>query len=126
MSLTVSSSQGVPGSPPLADVVRDATELGATAIKAALERAEVAPEQVQHVIMGQVIQADPAFVRYESAGVLNDCDCIMVPLKDFTHDLDAMADRMKDWRPPEPRYKRGVMAKYANSVSSAAKGAVTN
>ncbi|MGH2858879.1 MAG: acetyl-CoA C-acetyltransferase [Solirubrobacteraceae bacterium] len=35
----------------------DATELGATAIRAALERAEVAPEQVQHVIMGQVLQA---------------------------------------------------------------------
>src|SRR5436190_10653054 len=35
----------------------DATELGATAIKAALERAEVAPDQVQHVVMGQVIQA---------------------------------------------------------------------
>jgi acetyl-CoA C-acetyltransferase len=35
----------------------DATELGGTAIRAALERAEVDPEQVQHVIMGQVIQA---------------------------------------------------------------------
>ncbi|MEA2147374.1 MAG: acetyl-CoA C-acetyltransferase [Solirubrobacteraceae bacterium] len=35
----------------------DATELGATAIAAALERADVAPEQVQHVIMGQVLQA---------------------------------------------------------------------
>ena len=35
----------------------DATELGGTAISAALERAEVAPEQVQHVIMGQVLQA---------------------------------------------------------------------
>jgi acetyl-CoA C-acetyltransferase len=35
----------------------DATELGGTAIKAALERADVAPEQVQHVVMGQVIQA---------------------------------------------------------------------
>jgi acetyl-CoA C-acetyltransferase len=35
----------------------DATELGATAIKAALERAEVEPDQVQHVVMGQVIQA---------------------------------------------------------------------
>jgi acetyl-CoA C-acetyltransferase len=35
----------------------DATELGGTAIKAALERAGVEPEQVQHVIMGQVIQA---------------------------------------------------------------------
>jgi acetyl-CoA C-acetyltransferase len=35
----------------------DATELGATAIKAALERAEVAPDQVQQVVMGQVLQA---------------------------------------------------------------------
>jgi acetyl-CoA C-acetyltransferase len=35
----------------------DATELGATAIRAALERAEVAPEQVEHVVMGQVLQA---------------------------------------------------------------------
>ena len=35
----------------------DATELGGVAIKAALERAQVAPEQVQHVVMGQVLQA---------------------------------------------------------------------
>jgi acetyl-CoA C-acetyltransferase len=35
----------------------DATALGGTAIKAALERAEVAPQQVQHVVMGQVLQA---------------------------------------------------------------------
>jgi len=35
----------------------DATELGATAIRAALERAEVSPEQVEHVVMGQVLQA---------------------------------------------------------------------
>jgi acetyl-CoA C-acetyltransferase len=35
----------------------DATELGATAIAAALERAEVKPDEVQHVVMGQVLQA---------------------------------------------------------------------
>jgi len=35
----------------------DATKLGGTAIRAALERADVAPEQVEHVIMGQVLQA---------------------------------------------------------------------
>src|SRR5215831_8259426 len=35
----------------------DATELGGTAIAAALDRAGVDPDQVQHVIMGQVIQA---------------------------------------------------------------------
>jgi acetyl-CoA C-acetyltransferase len=35
----------------------DATELGATAIRAALERAEVAPGEVEHVVIGQVLQA---------------------------------------------------------------------
>ena len=35
----------------------DATDLGGTAIEAALERAEVAPDQVEHVVMGQVLQA---------------------------------------------------------------------
>jgi len=35
----------------------DATELGGTAIAAALERAEVKPDQVQHVVFGQVLQA---------------------------------------------------------------------
>jgi acetyl-CoA C-acetyltransferase len=35
----------------------DATELGGIAIKAALERAGVEPDQVQHVVMGQVLQA---------------------------------------------------------------------
>src|ERR687896_563882 len=33
------------------------TDLGGIAIGAALERADVAPEQVQHVVMGQVLQA---------------------------------------------------------------------
>jgi acetyl-CoA C-acetyltransferase len=35
----------------------DATELGGVAIRAALERASVEPEQVDHVVMGQVLQA---------------------------------------------------------------------
>ncbi|MGH2911344.1 MAG: acetyl-CoA C-acetyltransferase [Solirubrobacteraceae bacterium] len=35
----------------------DATELGAVAIEAALDRASVDPAQVEHVVMGQVLQA---------------------------------------------------------------------
>ena len=35
----------------------DATELGGVAIEAALERAGIEPEQVDHVVMGQVLQA---------------------------------------------------------------------
>lgn len=36
-----------------------------------------------------------------------------------------LAKRKAGWTPPAPRYQRGVMAKYANTVSSAASGAVT-
>ena len=35
----------------------DPTDLGGTAITAALERAEVSPEEVEHVVFGQVLQA---------------------------------------------------------------------
>ena len=35
----------------------DATDLGGEAISSALERADVAPEQVEHVVFGQVLQA---------------------------------------------------------------------
>jgi dihydroxy-acid dehydratase len=51
----------------------------------------------------------------------------------ITFDVDArrldvgadLAARRAEWQPREPRYKTGVMAKYANSVSSASEGAVT-
>jgi dihydroxy-acid dehydratase len=33
--------------------------------------------------------------------------------------------RLAEWRRPEPRYKAGVLAKYARHVSSASLGAVT-
>ena len=34
--------------------------------------------------------------------------------------------RAKDWKKPNPRYTRGVLAKYASTVSSASEGAVTD
>ena len=37
-----------------------------------------------------------------------------------------MNERRRQWSPPPPRYKTGVMAKYAKLVSSASQGAVTN
>jgi dihydroxy-acid dehydratase len=39
---------------------------------------------------------------------------------------EILATRKAAWKQPEPRYKRGVMAKYANTVSSACFGAVTS
>jgi dihydroxy-acid dehydratase len=38
---------------------------------------------------------------------------------------EEIAKRVEAYQPPEPHYKRGVMAKYAASVSSASQGAVT-
>jgi dihydroxy-acid dehydratase len=38
---------------------------------------------------------------------------------------DEVARRRAGWTAPAPRYRRGVMAKYAATVSSAATGAVT-
>jgi dihydroxy-acid dehydratase len=38
---------------------------------------------------------------------------------------EEIAKRLKSWQAPAPHYKRGVFAKYANSVSSASEGAVT-
>jgi dihydroxy-acid dehydratase len=38
---------------------------------------------------------------------------------------EEIARRLKEVKQPEPRFKRGVFAKYANTVSSASEGAVT-
>jgi len=38
---------------------------------------------------------------------------------------EEIAARLAAWKPPAPRYNRGVFAKYANSVSSASEGAIT-
>ena len=39
---------------------------------------------------------------------------------------EELARRRAQWRPPQPRYTRGVLAKYARLVSTASKGAVTD
>jgi len=38
---------------------------------------------------------------------------------------EEIRSRLSQWKPPPPRYKSGVMAKYAKLVSSASEGAVT-
>ena len=38
---------------------------------------------------------------------------------------DELAARLREWKPPVPRYSEGVLAKYAALVSSASEGAVT-
>ena len=37
-----------------------------------------------------------------------------------------LQSRLQNWKAPEPKFKRGVFRKYADTVSSASRGAVTN
>jgi len=59
-----------------------ATQLGAIAIKAAVERAGLQPNQIQEVIMGSVIQANlgqaPARQAAKFAGLADDVNCTTV------------------------------------------------
>ncbi len=56
-------------------------------------------------------------------------DTIAFDIDGRTLDLEVdeaeIARRLEEWTPPPPRWERGVFAKYARSVSSAAEGAVT-
>jgi dihydroxy-acid dehydratase len=45
---------------------------------------------------------------------------------DVALSAEEMANRLAAWSPPPPRYSRGVFAKYAATVTSAALGAVTS
>ncbi len=57
-------------------------------------------------------------------------DTIVIDVANRKLQLDIsdaeLGRRLAQWSPPEPRYRSGVFAKYANSVSSASYGAVTN
>ena len=50
-----------------------------------------------------------------------------IPNRELRLEVSAeeIARRLADFKAPEPRYRRGVFAKYANTVSSASEGAVT-
>ena len=61
--------------------------------------------------------------------ILQEGDEIVIDAKERRLDVELsdteIQERFEQWTPPEPPYARGVMAKYANSVSSASEGAVT-
>lgn len=62
--------------------------------------------------------------------VVEEGDVVVFDIEERRLDVDLtdlqIADRLRAWSPPPPRYKTGVMAKYARLVGSAAEGAVTN
>jgi dihydroxy-acid dehydratase len=60
--------------------------------------------------------------------LVEDGDVISIDIPGRRLDLevpeDQLATRRKAWRPPEPRVKRGYLARYASMVLSADKGAI--
>ena len=62
--------------------------------------------------------------------LINEGDSITIDAERGLLQLNVPAEelsrRLERWSPPEPRYKHGVLAKYAKLVSSASLGAVTD
>ena len=62
--------------------------------------------------------------------LLKDGDQITIDASKSVVEADVsdaeLKKRAKDWEKPSPRYTRGVLAKYATTVSSASEGAVTD
>jgi dihydroxy-acid dehydratase len=58
---------------------------------------------------------------------VRDGDVVVVDVARRTLDVEGVdiGQRLRDWSPPEPRYRNGVFAKYAAQVRSASEGAIT-
>ncbi len=71
----------------------------------------------------------PEAIRGGPIAAVQDGDQITLDIDARRLDVDLsdeeIAKRVEAYEPPKPRYERGVMAKYAASVSSASEGAVT-
>ena len=74
----------------------------------------VAPEAYVGGTIGLVEEGDSITI---------DADQLLLQLNVSDEEL---AKRRENWTAPEPRYKRGVLAKYATLVSSSSQGAVTD
>jgi len=61
---------------------------------------------------------------------VNEGDRIVIDVVNHTIDLDVAADELErrkaDWKLPEPRYTKGVLAKYARLAQGAERGAITS
>ena len=71
----------------------------------------------------------PEAAKGGALAILREGDIVVIDVVNRRLDVELsdaeIQARLEKWTPPQPRYTRGVMAKYANSVSSASEGAVT-
>jgi dihydroxy-acid dehydratase len=72
-----------------------------------------APEAARGGPIAAITEGDTVVIDIEARG-------LNVELNE-----QELAQRLAKWKPPEPRYKTGVYAKYATLVASASEGAIT-
>lgn len=77
---------------------------------------------VGHVAPEAAVGGTIALVK-EGDSVTIDAEQLLLQLNVSAEEL---AERRKNWQPPEPRYRRGILGKYAKLVSSSSLGAVTD
>ncbi len=72
----------------------------------------------------------PEAFRGGPIALIRDGDIIVIDVENRRLDVELpeeeLAKRHSEWKQPEPRYKTGVMAKYAKTVSSPSDGAITS
>ncbi|MBT8146884.1 MAG: dihydroxy-acid dehydratase [Gammaproteobacteria bacterium] len=71
----------------------------------------------------EAIEGGPIAIVENGDKISIDADNNLVSLHLSDEEISA---RLAKWQAPEPRYKRGVLAKYAKTVASASEGAVTD
>lgn len=74
-------------------------------------------------IVPEAAEGGPIALVYDGDEIVIDAENNKI---DLLVDEDVLAERRKKWSAPEPRYKRGTLAKYAKLVSDASKGCVTD
>jgi dihydroxy-acid dehydratase len=71
----------------------------------------------------------PEAARGGPIAAIREGDTVVIDVNERALRLELRAEeidaRLRDWRPPSPRYASGVFAKYAALVTSAAEGAIT-
>jgi dihydroxy-acid dehydratase len=72
----------------------------------------------------------PEAFKGGNLAIIEDGDEIVIDAENNTLNLlvddDVIASRLKNWKQPEPNYKKGILAKFAKLAKSASEGAVTD
>jgi dihydroxy-acid dehydratase len=78
-------------------------------------------------VIGHIV---PEAAERGPIAALRDGDLVVIDVENRKLDVELsevqIAERLANWNPPQPRYTRGVLAKYARLVADASRGAVTD